>query len=145
MTFVTQRLVEFRDTDAAGIIHFSAYFPMMEAAEHEMIRSFGTSVHPRHTGSAGVSVTWPRVAATCDFLAPVRFEDLLTIEVAVARLGSSSVQYRFDFSCEGRPVARGTITVVCCRMPSESGGHLQKTEIPADLRARLEEHLAVDS
>ncbi|MCG8653286.1 MAG: hypothetical protein MI861_25835, partial [Pirellulales bacterium] len=41
MTFSTKRRVEFRDTDAAGIVHFSAFFPMMEAAEHEMLRSLG--------------------------------------------------------------------------------------------------------
>ena len=40
----TCRRVEFRDTDAAGIMHFSTYFTYMEEVEHEFLRSLGTSV-----------------------------------------------------------------------------------------------------
>ena len=42
--FVTSRRVEFSDTDAAGIMHFVAFFRMMEQAEHELLRSVGLSV-----------------------------------------------------------------------------------------------------
>ena len=38
-TFRTTRRVEFRDTDAAGIVHFSAFFFYMESVEHEFLRS----------------------------------------------------------------------------------------------------------
>ena len=34
----TTRRVEFRDTDAAGIVHFSAFFFYMESVEHEFLR-----------------------------------------------------------------------------------------------------------
>lgn len=44
--FRTVRRVEFRDTDAAGIVHFSAFFPMMESVEHEFLRSLGIAVMP---------------------------------------------------------------------------------------------------
>src|SRR3984893_8862096 len=40
----TTRRVEFRDTDAAGIAHFSAFFFYMESVEHEFLRSLGLSV-----------------------------------------------------------------------------------------------------
>ena len=43
--FKTERRVEFRDTDAAGIVHFSVFFAYMEQAEHEFLRSLGLSVH----------------------------------------------------------------------------------------------------
>ena len=36
--FTTARRIEFRDTDAAGIVHFSAFFLWMESAEHELLR-----------------------------------------------------------------------------------------------------------
>ena len=38
------RRVEFADTDAAGIAHFSAFFAWMEETEHEFLRSRGLSV-----------------------------------------------------------------------------------------------------
>ena len=34
--FVTTRRVEFCQTDAAGIMHFAAFFELMEQAEHEL-------------------------------------------------------------------------------------------------------------
>lgn len=106
LMFRTQRRIEFRDTDAAGIAHFSVFFPMMEVAEHDLIRSLGLSVlsdatRDRENGegdSPAPQVTWPRVAATCDYQSVARFEDLLDIDVTVLKLGSSSVQYGFRFT-----------------------------------------------
>ena len=139
MTFVTERRVEFRDTDTAGIIHFTTFFGMMESAEHELFRSLGLSVHPAATDRDPSPLRWPRVASACEFLAPVRFEDVLRIEVSLARLGMTSARYRFRFSHSGQPIADGTITVVCCRF---AAGKLSKTQIPADVRSLLEQHLA---
>ena len=34
-SFTATRRVEFRDTDAAGIMHFASFFPLMESVEHE--------------------------------------------------------------------------------------------------------------
>ncbi len=44
MPFRTTRRVEFRDTDMAGIMHFSAFFTTLESVEHEFLRSLGLSV-----------------------------------------------------------------------------------------------------
>jgi 4-hydroxybenzoyl-CoA thioesterase/acyl-CoA thioester hydrolase len=131
--FSLQRRVEFRDTDAAGIVHFSAFFPMMESAEHEALRSLGVSVMQPIDG--GGHLTWPRVSAKCDYLSAARFEDLLTISVSVRQLGTTSVTYGIEFSREGSAIAKGEITAVCCVwMPGEP---LKKTAIPAELRSKL--------
>ena len=42
--FKTQRRVEFRDTDTAGIVHFSNFFAYMEQAEHALLRSIDLGV-----------------------------------------------------------------------------------------------------
>jgi acyl-CoA thioester hydrolase len=131
--FRVSRRVDFADTDMAGIIHFSNYFRYMEFAEVAFLRSRGLSV----------SMTWgeeklgfPRVSATCDFLHPVRFDDVVDIEVRVERVGRKSVTYAFAFTHQGKPVAKGRISAVCCRM--RPGIHeLESIDIPADIRARL--------
>lgn len=140
MTFSTLRRVEFRDTDAAGIVNFAAFFPMMESAEHEMLRSLGISVMPK--AEAGKPrISWPRVAASCNFLAPARFEDLLKVSVEVANIGSSSVNYRFRFTRDDQLIAEGSTTAVCCRMPEgDAGGGMQKTPIPDEIRDLLRQH-----
>lgn len=131
--FRVSRRVDFADTDMAGIIHFSNYYRYMEFAEVAFLRAQGLSV----------SMTWgaeklgfPRVSAMCDFLHPVRFEDVLDIDVRVERVGSKSVTYTFDFMHQGKPVAKGRLTAVCCRV--RPGIHeLQSIDIPDEIRARL--------
>jgi 4-hydroxybenzoyl-CoA thioesterase/acyl-CoA thioester hydrolase len=131
--FQTQRRVEFRDTDAAGIVHFSAFFVYMEQAEHEMLRSLGLSVALRdQEGEIG----WPRIAASCEFLCPARFEEILDVEVAVSRLGRKSVTYDVRFACGGTPVARGTMTSVCCRI--RPGQPPEAIEIPEAFAQKLQ-------
>ncbi len=114
MPFQTSRLVEFHDTDMAGIMHFSAFFRYMEAAEHELLRNLGFSVYSEINGDV---VSFPRVAASCEFHSPARCEDTLDIDVTVRRVGTKSVTYGFAFSQHGRDVAKGEMTSVCCRVP----------------------------
>ena len=127
------RRVEFGDTDMAGIMHFSNFFRFMEAAETDFLRARGLSVSWRRDG---VKWGFPRVSAACDYKTPVRFEDVLTIAVAVVKVGSKSVSFRYDFSNQhGAPIAVGRITAVFCR--SDGPDHIESVEIPADIRAKL--------
>src|SRR5258705_11859497 len=111
--FTTSRRVEFRDTDAAGIAHFSVLFVYLEEAEHAFLRHVGLSVHVRDEDQ---TISWPRVSAQCDFKSAVEFEDVVEIVVRIERLGGTSVTYAFDVSHAGRPVAQGSMTSVCCRI-----------------------------
>ncbi|EMI58351.1 acyl-CoA thioesterase [Rhodopirellula sallentina] len=129
----TQRRVEFRDTDAAGIVHFSAFFPIMESVEHEFLRSIGVIVMPSHDNPD--SLTWPRVSAGCEYLGPARFEDVLDVSLFVDRVGTSSVHYRYQIDCAEKPVAVGKISVVCCQLGS--GGKLVKKPVPDTIRTAL--------
>ncbi|HEX4146183.1 MAG TPA: thioesterase family protein [Pirellulales bacterium] len=130
--FQTSRLVEFRDTDAAGIVHFSVFFTWMEAAEHELLRSLGLSVVLK---DATGTTTWPRVAARCDYQGPLRFEETVDIEVQLARVGSKSVTYGFQFSGPRGIAATGEMTMVCCRI--EPDGTFRSIAIPAPIREVL--------
>ena len=98
------RRVEFRDTDAAGIMHFSAYFTYMEEVEHELLRSLGTSVVTPldPADSTQGELSWPRVAAECQFVDSAHFEDVLEIEAYVARIGYFQRDLRIPLP-RGRP------------------------------------------
>lgn len=129
----TRRRVEFRDTDAAGIVHFSAFFFWMESAEHELMRSVGLHVFERHPD--GSEYSWPRVSVSCDYRSTARFGDELDISVCVAAIGRTSVTYRFVFEHDGRPVADGRVVAVRCLLRPGSG--LEPVAIPSDIVARL--------
>ena len=83
----------------------------------------------------GEEIGFPRVSATCDFVSPARFQDVLDIAVAIDKIGRKSVTFLFEFALQGKSVARGRITCVCCRF--QAGKGLESIEIPASYRARL--------
>jgi YbgC/YbaW family acyl-CoA thioester hydrolase len=131
--FRTTRRVEFCDTDMAGIAHFANFFRWMEAAECDFLRARGLSVKIEWEGQL---LGFPRVAATCDYAKPARFQDVLDIDVTVDRIGTKSVTFAFEFSCRGVKLASGKVTSACCRI---HGDHqLEAIPIPASYRARLE-------
>ncbi|MEI8228759.1 MAG: thioesterase family protein [Planctomycetota bacterium] len=135
----TRRRVEFRDTDAAGIVHFSAFFFWMESAEHELLRAAGVHVVDRlPSDDTGESVTasWPRVSAACDYKAAIRFGDEVDIQVGIEDIGHSSITFSFRFEHEGIWVAQGRIVAVRCLM--RPGRKPEPVAISADIRGRLE-------
>lgn len=129
----TRRRVEFSDTDAAGIVHFSRFFVFMESAEHAFWRALGTSVHSIWDGR---SIGWPRLKATCEFSRPVRFEDELDIRVAVARKGARSLTFCVELEHEGRRVAAGELITACCEL--RPGQRPRAIDIPRALAERIE-------
>jgi 4-hydroxybenzoyl-CoA thioesterase/acyl-CoA thioester hydrolase len=135
--FRTTRRVEFSDTDAAGIMHFSAFFRFMEQAEHDLLRSLGLSVViiDDVAKAGGGKLSWPRVHADCDFRSPAHYEDLLDIDVTINRLGEKSATYQFRFLLGGKELAAGEITSVSCRIIA--GQPPQSVAIPAWFRAKL--------
>lgn len=133
MPFVHRRRVEFVETDMAGIVHFSNFFRFMEEAEQALLRSVGLSVFQRHDG---IELSFPRLTAQCEYKSPARFEQMLDIEVSLAKIGTKSVTFDFLLRAEEREVARGRIVTVCCQM-NENGGW-ESIPIPDAIRRRLE-------
>lgn len=130
--FRTTRRVEFAETDMAGIAHFSNFFRWMEAAEVNFLASRGLNVVLE---SSARSLGFPRVAASCDFVKPVTFMDVIEIAVSVERVGTKSVTYGFEFTKDGEAVAQGRITSVCCLVTAERG--IEAIEIPDSIREKL--------
>jgi YbgC/YbaW family acyl-CoA thioester hydrolase len=130
--FVARRRVEFCETDMAGIVHFSNFFRYMEFAEQAFLRSRGMTVA---WIDGGQRIGFPRRAASCEYLKPVQFEDVLEIAVTVAEIGNKSITYGFAFSCGGVPVAEGKVTAVCCR--EVSGGSMESIVIPDAIRTKF--------
>jgi 4-hydroxybenzoyl-CoA thioesterase/acyl-CoA thioester hydrolase len=127
----TTRRVEWADTDTAGIIHFARYFCFMEEVEHEFLRSLELSCIMERDGQW---ITWPRVSATCDFIKPVRFEDVMDVHLSVKRQGQKSLTFGFLFSHNGVEVARGQVVTACCRL---EGNKLAAIPIPEFVSSKL--------
>ncbi len=135
--FKAQRRVEFSETDAAGIVHFSNFFRYMETAEHAFFRSLGSSIFARENP---LRIGWPRVHASCDYHRPLRFEDMVEIHLLVEEKRSKAIRYQIRFSKlngeQREEVARGRLTVVCVAHSAE--GSMKATTIPSELAALIE-------
>ncbi len=143
--FIWHRRVEFCETDAAGIAHFSSFFLYMEQAEHALFRDIGTSIFPadfHEIRDHDRPFTFPRVRCECEYFAPVKFEQVLEMRVHVERLGTKSVTYHHEMLVADNVVACGRIIAVCS---SHVQGKLTGCPIPERLRTSLSRYLMPSS
>lgn len=134
--FTVRHRVEFSETDAAGIVHFSNFFLYMESAEHAFYRSLGFSAM---LGEYRQPEGFPRVHAECDYFVPLRFEDEVEVQLLVREKRPRVVSYLFRFwksGTQGRvEVARGSITVVYV---TSQDGVFKAVPMPEYLAAKIE-------
>ncbi len=106
--FVFESRVRFGDTDASGRIFYVSLLNHFDAAEAEFLRFLGVGYREIQDRKVG----FPRVRVECDYLGALVYDDLMRIAVTVDRIGRSSFTLAFDVTVEGRPGARGKVTIV---------------------------------
>lgn len=128
--FRYRRRVQFAETDLAGIAHFACFFRYMEEAEHALWRAAGLTI-----ARAGETTGWPRLAASFDFQAPLRFEDEFEVGVRIANVTRRSLRYEFTITKDGAAVGSGTITTALVN--KTPGEPMKALDVPGDVIARL--------
>jgi acyl-CoA thioesterase FadM len=95
--------VEWLDTDAAGIYHWTTVGRFAEAAEAALHNALGIT-----------DVTFgstPRLSVAFEFPSPLRFNDEVTVDLVVEAVGRSTVRYRLVVrDRQDRIAATGTFT-----------------------------------
>jgi YbgC/YbaW family acyl-CoA thioester hydrolase len=128
--YCLKRRVQFYETDAAGIVHFSWFYRYMEEAEHALWRAAGLSIAP-HDADVG----FPRVSASFDFRRPLYFEDEFEVTIVVDEIGEKTIRYSASVTRGTTNIATGSLTVACVRrVPGEQ---MRATPIPRDISDRL--------
>ena len=121
---VLKRRIEWMDTDAAGIYHWTTAFRLAEAAEAVL-----------HTALGIADFTFgatPRVAVSASFTHPLRFNDLVDVALAVETIGRTSVEYRMTITADAGPAVDGSLKA--CLIDRSSG---RAIPWPQDVRERL--------
>ena len=137
--FTCTERVQFSDTDMAGIVHFSNFFRYMERGEHAFLRSLGLSVREDpELIPADERVAWPRVHASCDFHAPLRFEEEVMIEVLVEEVRTRAIRYLIRlWRPDGELAGEGRMAAACVQKDAKTG-KMKAVEIPARIRSKIE-------
>lgn len=137
--YTMTRRVEFSETDMAGIMHFANYFCFIESVEHAFFRSLGLTVHSSTSGSMQ---GWARVHASCDFFAPLRYQDEVEIHLLIKDKGAKSITYQAVFrmpdeSGSPRIIARARWKVVCvCKAPGDK--KMSSVPIPPEIDSLIQ-------
>ena len=98
--------VAFGDTDASGWVHFPNVFRYVEAAEHVFLRSHGLALYDFAQGG------WPRAHVECDYKKPLQAGDCLEVQLALEKLGNSSLHWSFEIWKADELAARGKMVTV---------------------------------
>jgi acyl-CoA thioester hydrolase len=124
------RRVQFHETDAAGLVHFSVYFRYMEEAEHALWRAAGLSIHPPSS-----DIGWPRRAASFEYHRALHFEDEFEVHIRVTAVEERAIRYRCLLSRGGERIASGDLAITCVsKRPQEP---MKSIPIPAEIAARF--------
>lgn len=127
---VHRRRVQFYETDAAGIVHFSWFFRYMEEAEHAMWREAGLSIAP-----PDAPIGWARVSASCEYLQALRFEDEIEIEIRVTAMTRKTIAYACEIRRGDAVAAKAAMTVICVR--TVPGEPMKAVDMPAEIAGRF--------
>ena len=134
MSFRCRLPVRFGDIDQAGIAYYPTLFDHCHAAFEEFWEK--ALKRPYHRVMLKERLGFPTVHLEADFVKPLKFGDVLTVEVAVARLGKSSVVFRYRASAKGRSAFRVLVTTVCIDMRT-----FKPRPVPPAVRKLLLGHL----
>jgi acyl-CoA thioester hydrolase len=132
MRFTVSEYVRWEDIDAAGIINYQAYLRFFGLAEVELFRSCGLSYG---TLVENLGIWLPRVHVECDFMQPVRLDELLLVDAFFGRIGRTSIPINFEVRRATDPetvVATGKYVVVTVRR-----GEFEPVPVPEEIRSRI--------
>jgi len=119
---VRQVRIRMHHTDAMGAVYHGTYFPLFDEARTEVFRDLGYTWRDAVEGE-GRAMVVVHVCVACDFKRPARIDDLVAIEVHVARLTRVRLafRYRVTLAHSGALVATGEQTFVFYSPPPQTG------------------------
>jgi 4-hydroxybenzoyl-CoA thioesterase len=128
--------VRFKDCDAAGIVFFPRYFEMLNDLVEDWFReALDWSFDAMH-GAAQSGV--PTAEVSCRFAAPSRLGEVLTRELRVTQLGTSSFSLQVRFAGPAADLRLEFAQRLVC----VDTGRMAPRALPPEVHAAMERFLA---
>ena len=127
--------VRFADVDHAGIVYYPRFYHYFHVAFEEFFRQrMGSGAYLDLISRRRIG--FPAVRTECDYRAPLRFGDMVQVDVQIERLGGKSVRFRYRaFRAEGSRGPAGEVVadgLVICAVTDLA--QFRAVEVPDDLR-----------
>jgi acyl-CoA thioester hydrolase len=133
----TDYRVIYGDTDQMGVVYYANYLVFFERGRCEYMRSRGFDYAAFERSGFG----FPVVDAACRYVQPARFDDLITIETAIAAASRVTLEFAYRVLRGGDVLATGRTKHACV---TTAGG--RPARLPAVLKTLLpaehQEHIA---
>ena len=134
MTFSRERLIRFSHCDSAGIVYFVNFFDMVGGVVEDWFReAVGLPFQEMHLERR---IGFPIVNTGCEFFRPARLGDTLRLELAIGKLGRSSIEFVVRGSADGEEKFRARHKVALVSLDT-----FRAQPIPADMRAKMQPYL----
>lgn len=130
IVFTHEQPIRFSHCDPAGIVYFPHFFEMVYVAIEDW---FDQAIEPNlETRLRQERIGFPTVNTRCDFYRPCRVGERLALEISIAQLGRSSLQFLVSGRVGGEE--RLLVRHMNALVSLES---LRAVPIPETLRARM--------
>lgn len=129
-TFYSDMLVRFSHCDPAGIVFYPHYFVMFNGLVEDWFNHGLKINYARFITEHRLGV--PIVNVVCDFKAPSKIGEIITLTLKIERIGNSSMKLDIHAIYENETRLAAQLTLVVTSLEN-----LRSVPIPDDLRARL--------
>ncbi len=129
--FTTERKIRFSHCDPAGIVYFVNFFDMVNGAVEDWFgEAIGLTFNEMHIQRR---VGFPIVNTGCEFFRPCHLGDRLVLELTIARLGRSSIEFSVVGRVGGQEKFSARHKVALMSLET-----LRALPIPDDLREKMQ-------
>ena len=129
--FARERLIRFSHCDPAGIVYFVNFFDMVGGVVEDWFRD--AVELPFQEMHLERRIGFPIVNTGCEFFRPAHLGDTLRLELAISKLGRSSIEFLVRGSVGGEEKFRAKHKVALVSLDS-----WRALPIPADMRAKMQ-------
>jgi 4-hydroxybenzoyl-CoA thioesterase len=134
LKFCRERLIRFSHCDPAGIVYFVHFFDMVSGVVEDWFReAIGLPFQEMHLERR---VGFPIVSTGCEFFRPAQLGDTLRLELSIAKLGRSSIEFVVSGAVGAEEKFRARHKVAMVSLDT-----FRSLAIPEEMRARMREYV----
>jgi acyl-CoA thioester hydrolase len=127
--------VRYQECDAQGVVYFARYPEYYDLALTELFREALGSYQSMVEAGSDMVVAEQSIR----YRSPARFDDLVDVDVAIDRLGTTSMLSTYTIARDGETLAEGDVRHVFIEVATKA-----KKPMPDDIRAALEGYASSD-
>ncbi|MFH2028789.1 MAG: thioesterase family protein [Nanoarchaeota archaeon] len=124
----TEHRVRYADTDHFGVVYYARYLDWFETGRTEILRVKGIT----YSDLEKEGYFAPVVKVEADYKKPARYDDIVTVETSVEKIGNSNIKFRYNvFNSDGELLVDAyTINVFITK-------EMKSVDIPEKVRKAL--------